>query len=351
MVVLKEILKQSEQESLKYKSIDVQKHLEVQLDVGSLLAADPNVLDEQSLKRNKDSYLLDLTRDNVQLLFNKVWDLPTERVEEAIVAKLPPAKYILPRSKPCPKPRALTKWEQFARDKGIQKKKKSKLTWDDQLKKWVPRFGFKKVKADKEKDWVIEVPQNADPMEDQFEKKAMAKGERIAKNELQRLRNIAKAKNVKVPRFGVLDPEKSSSKDILAAITVAKASTASVGKFQDKLPREKEARGIATITPGASNRKRKLPPVSAEDEKALNLSIANSVLNKRPKLDIEKAVSKQIRTGPSNMEDDDDAAPGRKKSKGGKKSNAPKSTKGKKPKSTGQRKGKGGGKGTGRKRR
>lgn len=78
-------------------------------------------------------------------------------------------------------------------------------------------------------------------------------------------------------------------------MTVAKASTASLGKFQDKLPKEKEARGVAAITPGAS-RKRKMPPVSGDVEKKENLNIVDSILNKRPKLDIEKAVAKQIQT-------------------------------------------------------
>lgn len=76
-------------------------------------------------------------------------------------------------------------------------------------------------------------------------------------------------------------------------MTVAKSSTASVGKFQNKLPKEKEARGIADITPGAT-RKRKMPPVSGTQEKTENLSLVESVLNKKPKIDIEKAVSRQI---------------------------------------------------------
>lgn len=66
-----------------------------------------------------------------------------------------------------------------------------------------------------------------------------------------------------------------------------------MGKFQDKLPNEKEARGVAAITPGAS-RKRKLPPTSGVEEKAHNLTIVEGVLNKKPKIDIEKAVSRQI---------------------------------------------------------
>lgn len=130
------------------------------------------------------------------------------------MAKLPKQKFRLPRSKTVPRPRALTKWEQFAKDKGIVKKKKAKLSWDEQLKKWIPLYGFKRTQAEEDKQWLLEVPQNVDPMEDQFAKKAEAKSEKVAKNELQRLRNIAKAKNVKVPRFGVTNPDVSSSKDV-----------------------------------------------------------------------------------------------------------------------------------------
>ncbi|KAK9888971.1 hypothetical protein WA026_004255 [Henosepilachna vigintioctopunctata] len=97
-----------------------------------------------------------------------------------------------------------------------------------------------------DKDWALEVPSNA-PFEDQFEKKINVKAERIAKNELQRSRNIAKAKDLKIPCF-------------------AKSSTASVGKFQEKSPHKKGTRGMTTITPGASSRKRKLPPVSGDEE-------------------------------------------------------------------------------------
>lgn len=71
----------------------------------------------------------------MQILINKIWELPTERVDEAIVAKLPKPQFILPRSRQVPKPKPLTKWQKFAKEKGItsKKKNKSKLKWDDQL--------------------------------------------------------------------------------------------------------------------------------------------------------------------------------------------------------------------------
>jgi len=84
------------------------------------------------------------------------------------------------------------------------------------FQKWVPRFGYKKVAAEKEKDWAVPVPGNAPPMEDQFVKKSSAKKERIAKNEFQRLRNIASAKKIAIPRTGII--KTSTSKEVSCLI-------------------------------------------------------------------------------------------------------------------------------------
>lgn len=92
--------------------------------------------------KDRDAYLQSLARDNTQLLLNKVWDLPTERLEEAIVVRLPPPTTSLPRAKPVPKPKPLTKWQEFAKAKGITKNKKDKLKWDEQVQKWVPLYGL-----------------------------------------------------------------------------------------------------------------------------------------------------------------------------------------------------------------
>jgi regulator of ribosome biosynthesis len=54
----------------------------------------------------------------LKILYNAIWELPTERVEEAVVAVLPTPTYVLPREKPAPKPKPLTKWEQYAKEKG-----------------------------------------------------------------------------------------------------------------------------------------------------------------------------------------------------------------------------------------
>lgn len=292
MDIVKEVLEKQQRALEKYKPITVDKHLEVHLDVGSLLCTDPNDLKACQISNNREKYLLELTRDNTQLLINSIWELPTERIDECIVAKLPKPTTVLPRLRKVPGPKPLTKWEKFAKEKGIKKKKKDKKEYDTTLDKWVPTYGFKRANAEKEKEWVLEVPKNVDPNEDMFQKKIDLRDEKVAKNEIQRMKNIVRAKKVGIPRGGYFGPEVASSGQLLTAVTVAKSSTASVGKFQVKLPKEKQARGIGVkeLIPGA---KRKMSHISSQPEKEVNLDLIKSVLNKKPKYDIEKAISIQ----------------------------------------------------------
>lgn len=46
--------------------------------------------------------------------------------------QLPAPLFRLPREKPLPSERQLTKWEQYAQQKGIRKKKKDRKTFDEQ---------------------------------------------------------------------------------------------------------------------------------------------------------------------------------------------------------------------------
>jgi regulator of ribosome biosynthesis len=66
--------------------------------------------------------------------------------------------------------------------------------WDDVVQQWVPQFGYKKNKVEAQKNWCIPIKEGPDPNLHPFESMAEEKKERIAKNELQRLRNIAKSK-------------------------------------------------------------------------------------------------------------------------------------------------------------
>jgi regulator of ribosome biosynthesis len=58
------------------------------------------------------------------------------------MVKLPKALLVLPRSKPAPKPKPLTKWEKYRLDKGLQpSQKKSRMVYSEEAKDWVPRWG------------------------------------------------------------------------------------------------------------------------------------------------------------------------------------------------------------------
>lgn len=163
------------------------------------------------------------------------------------------------------------------------------MIWDEEAEAWKPRFGYKRGKDDT-KEWCLPVPGNADPMEDQFQKKVDEKKERIAKNELKRLRNIAKNQKggtglIMSTQFN--PTQKKDKERMTKEIDVAKTSTASIGKFQDKLPKEKPEKN--------NGKKRKFEPVAGNmrSEAQKTLDIWNKV-NKPAKLDVTKGVNKHI---------------------------------------------------------
>ncbi|EZA48437.1 hypothetical protein DMN91_009083 [Ooceraea biroi] len=288
---------------------------DMDIDVGTLLASDYNTVNMEALKSRPEQYIKNLTRDNVQVLINQIWELPVTRVDEVVVATLPKPVYVLPRSLGIPKPKPLTKWERFAKEKGIQKKRKKSKKWDEQLKKWVPTYGYERAKAREQQEWLVEA--KADGLEDS----SKAAKERQSKNEFQRLRNIARAKNVKLPRVGLPTKENfPSSQQLSQALTVARASTASVGRFQPKLPKEKDAKGIAKEVPGLK-RKRRGAPLSMGDEKRQNKELIDDVLKSKTKI-----LREDYSVGTTELKQ---SASGGKRKKGGK---AAKSKAARKPK-------------------
>ncbi|XP_066536245.1 ribosome biogenesis regulatory protein homolog [Hoplias malabaricus] len=286
---VEEVLARAEQqEAERLKSITVVKDLQLEFDVGNLLALDKNPPVLRDGNRDREDLLRALARDNTQLLLNEVWKLPADRTDNTLVVKLPEPTTRLPREKPPPKARPPTKWEQFARLKGIQKKKKTNLVWDEVHKEWRRRWGYKRAKDDT-KEWLIEVPEKADPNEDQFGKRIKAKKERVAKNELNRLRNVARASKAKIPAMGLAPRAQQSKAELTQAISVARTSTASAGKFQETLPKEKGPRN--------TGKKRKFQPLLGDfsSEKQKQLELLKVMDSKRPRVDITKAVNKQMR--------------------------------------------------------
>jgi len=283
-----------------------------------------NLMLKISQKTKKEETLLAITRDATQCLFNALWQLPSEQVQGTFVVKLPEPKTWLPREKPAPKKKPMTKWQEYAKSKGILNKKKSRMVFDEASQEYKPRWGYKRAN-DNTKDWLIPVPDNADPMEDQFAKRMNAKKERVAKNELQRLRNIARTQKGKVPGVGLTPTERPSKDHLSKALAVAHKSTASIGKFTDRLPKEKPSK--------FTGKKRKFEPSIGgfDSEKKMQLSIIESNAKKMPKIDITKAANRALREEEQT------------KSRERRNTKTPKKAKGKKAALLGGKKGKGGG--------
>jgi len=156
-------------------------------------------------------------------------------------------------------------------------------------------------------------------MTDMFQEKRDLRLEKISKNEINRMKNIARAKKIKLPRAGFVGEASATSKDLSTAVSIAK---------NRKKPKEKAARGLGVheLLPGSKKRKR-LPDAAVEKTK--NLDLVESILKKRPKIDIDIAIQLQRqenRQKNSEADDDDNDKSGG----GGKKGSTRKGGKGKK---------------------
>lgn len=163
----------------------------VEYDLGNMAAFAPSPADQAALANNRDAACGHLAQLLTQGLVAELFALPTvptPGVQGRIVA-LPAPTTRLPRAKPLPTPRPPTRWEQFAAKKGIQKRKRSKLEWDDNAGEWRRRHGYKRVN-DPNDIPVIEAGANDQVGDDPFSAGIREKKERVAKQDKRRLANL-----------------------------------------------------------------------------------------------------------------------------------------------------------------
>ncbi|EEH04404.1 conserved hypothetical protein [Histoplasma capsulatum G186AR] len=152
--------------------ITVEKPTPYTFDLGHLLALDPNPL-ILSNDTSLNAALTATARDGAQSLLNQLLTTCTitSTTRDGILLSLPPRTTLLPRFKPLPAPKQPTKWELFARKKGIGKynkklgsgggsaeaERRKKLVYDEASGEWVPRWGYKGKNKGGENDWLVEV--------------------------------------------------------------------------------------------------------------------------------------------------------------------------------------------------
>ncbi|GFP94126.1 ribosome biogenesis regulatory protein homolog [Phtheirospermum japonicum] len=151
-----------------------------------------------------------------------------------------------------PKPRPTTKWEEFAKKAGIQKRHKEKAVFDEQTGTWKCRCGYDRVNDDNDIP-IIEAKASDEPGTDLFaerRKEKKSKVDKQVKNWLHNLKQAQKAgalpshiqlASTSLPITGTKENPKKVSKDELQNVAgMAATLTASGGKFDKKLPGEKD---------------------------------------------------------------------------------------------------------------
>jgi regulator of ribosome biosynthesis len=162
-----------------------------EFDLGNLCAFDGAPV-EPKLKDAESHYLATATRV-FQSMTHALFKLPFEIDAVGRIAALPLPSTQLPREKPLPKPRPPTKWEIFAQRKGIQKRKRSNLDWDETTQEWRRRYGYKRVDDQNDIPIIDAAHGEQTGVEDPFSRGLQEKKERVKKQTQRQLANLKSA--------------------------------------------------------------------------------------------------------------------------------------------------------------
>jgi hypothetical protein len=135
-------------------------------------------------------------------LLSALFSLPYKPSDEGPLALLPTHKNdtslvegnsftLLPREKTPPGLKEDTKWDKFAKEKGIEQRKRGRQAWDEDTGEWKYRTGADKMSKSKEDSWpIMEVKRGDDPYADPWEKRREERAEKVDKNMEARMRNL-----------------------------------------------------------------------------------------------------------------------------------------------------------------
>ncbi|XP_023740138.1 ribosome biogenesis regulatory protein homolog [Lactuca sativa] len=258
-----------------------------QIDIGNLMAYDPQH-QFQSIPDKREDLVKECIAHAtklIQAVADNLFSLPSTEDASGPIVPLPPPTTKLPREKPLPKPAPPTKWEVFAKKKGIQNRKKDKVVFDEQTSSWKRRYGYDRVNDDNDLP-IIEAKMTDEPGVDPFATRRSEKKQRVEKQEKNRLHNLKEASKVgalpshvqlaatSLPITGTQAPPRKVSKDELQNVAgMAATSTASGGKFDKKLAGEKP--------PKHDKKYRKfLPVVEGSGMGSLERQQSDKILNK-----------------------------------------------------------------------
>lgn len=156
-------------------------------------------IDVDGTKKVNEAHLLQLANEGCAQLLAGLWQLDTEKTDVGPMATLPSYyEIVTPRALPPPTKKEETRWEKFAKERGIgTKEKRSRKVWDEDTQTWAYRTGLQKAVTSDMLSWpILEVKKNDDPMADPWEKVRDAKKDRVEKNIANRMKNAERTGDV-----------------------------------------------------------------------------------------------------------------------------------------------------------
>lgn len=230
-------------------------------DVGSLSLYDTAVIN--FTPETQEKQIDDLVSHNYKRIITKIRNIQTEIQEELDTRKLehqyidfdkdkniiqlPVKLTIFPRYRTMPTNQGLTKWEQFAKEKGIKKKKKrSRLVYNEDVQDWVPRWGKNSSKKVSDKFDIIRVVkpgQFVDPFKKDRDEKSFERSKQKLnemKNDMRKKGlnpNMKRVKKIRKGKGKVNNLQNKKNK-INHALNNVAVSNSSLGRFDHRTNKE-----------------------------------------------------------------------------------------------------------------
>lgn len=220
------------------------------LDLGRLSVFDAKP--SNHLLELNEEYMQEQATENIKLILSELYKLKNiqngEKQENvdydkpANAVKLPLPTTILPRSRAIPKTtKDKTKWEQFASDRGMSKKKRSRMVYSEQMGEYLPRWGKDSKKRVEFKNTAIMDDKQKYEGQSPFTYRKQEEKLHGLKNQKRQERNDEAFMNKKRNRDGKF---KENIKQDRKRIEIAQKSTASQGRFDKKLKNEQKINNL-----------------------------------------------------------------------------------------------------------
>ncbi|KAF2708564.1 RRS1-domain-containing protein [Pleomassaria siparia CBS 279.74] len=178
------------------REITVNRPTPYTFDLGNLLANDPNPVPRDATEEQ----LAANARDAAQVLINQLLNTcDVKSTTDGVHILLPTQTTPLPREKPIPAEKAPTKWETFAKKKGIKDKvRDGKMVYNEESGEWVPKWGYKGKNKDGDTEWLVEVNKKKEEatgeIENQRADNRRERKERVRRNERKQRSNERSAR-------------------------------------------------------------------------------------------------------------------------------------------------------------